>query len=78
MVSIMSFMGPIACLFSRRCWANLDLPYLFLKSRVFSEAGVKGPACLSCVFHVAGGAGNLVNSGFLIFTLLGVVAVFSH
>ena len=46
--------------------------------QVFSEAGVEGPACLSCVFHVAGGAGNLVNSGFLIFILLGVVAVFPH
>ena len=51
---------------------------VFEIARVFSEEGVERPTCLSCVFHVVGGAGNLVNFGFLIFTLLGVVAVFSH
>jgi hypothetical protein len=38
---------------------------------VFSEAGVERSACLSCVLHVAGGAGNLVYARFLLFTFLG-------
>ena len=51
---------------------------VFEIAQVFWEAGVERPACLSCVFHVIGGAGNLVKLGFLIFTFLGLVAVFSH
>jgi len=33
---------------------------VFEVAQVFSEAGVKRSSCLSCVFHVAGGAGYLV------------------
>ena len=51
---------------------------IFEVAQVFSEAGVERPACLSGVFHVAGGSGNLVNSRSLIFTLLRGVVVFSH
>jgi len=51
---------------------------IFEVAQVFPEAGVERPACLSCVFHVAGGPGNLVNSRSLVFTLMGVVVMFSH
>ena len=48
---------------------------VFELAQVFSEAGVERPACLSCVLHVAGGAGNLVYSRFLVFTFMGWVVV---
>jgi len=35
-ISIMSSIFPIACPFSRRCWANFDLLLLYLKSITFS------------------------------------------
>jgi len=46
----MSFMVPMACLFSNRCWANLDLPYPFLKLRMCSQKRVLNdlPVCLVC------------------------------
>jgi len=37
---MMSFMGPMACLFSNRCWAILGLPYPFLNSRRCSRKRV--------------------------------------
>ena len=33
MVSMISSMGPMACPFSNKCWAKLDFPFLYLKSR---------------------------------------------
>ena len=44
---------------------------IFEVAHVFSEAGVERPARLSCVLHVAGGAGNLVFARFLVFTFFG-------
>jgi hypothetical protein len=43
---------------------------------VFLEAGVERPVGLSCVFNVAGGAGDLINPGFFIFIYMGVWGVF--
>jgi len=33
MVSMISSMGPMACPFANKCWAKLDLPFPYLKSR---------------------------------------------
>jgi hypothetical protein len=36
-ISIILSIGPMGCLFSRRCWANLDFLFPYLKSRKFSR-----------------------------------------
>ena len=44
---MISSMGPMECPFSGRCWANLDMPYPYLKSRRRSRKRVLNdlPVC---------------------------------
>jgi len=46
-MSMMSSMGPMACPFSSMCWANLDLPYPYLKTHRCSRKQVLNelPVC---------------------------------
>ena len=71
---MMSSMWPMACPLSSRCWTNLDLSYPYLMSRRCSWERVLNdlPVCPVCfMLHVAGGTGDLINLGFLIFTYNG-------
>jgi hypothetical protein len=61
MVSI----GPIGCLFSRRCWANLDFCFHIWKCSW--KRSLKGLSSLCNIFHVAGWACWLVDAAIFVF-----------
>jgi hypothetical protein len=61
--------GPMECLFSSGCWANLDFPLPYLKSWKCSwKTDFERSSSLSNILHVACGACYLINPTVFVFT----------